>query len=125
MNVPFVMLRKPGKMPNTISSAPYTKEYAGVDSVCLQKGAVVPGDKVVLIDDLIATGGTLCAGIELMKVCEAEVVECCCMVELKALQGRDRCLAAGAQSVWGFVSEDLLTTAAALSEDYVDDGTAH
>jgi len=125
LRIPFVMLRKAGKMPNTISSAPYTKEYEGLDVMCVQKGAVVKGDKVILIDDLVATGGTLCAGIELMKGCEAEVTECSCMVELKALNGRDRCIKAGAKAVWGFISEDILTQAAPLPDDYEDDGKAH
>ncbi|CAE7176826.1 APT4 [Symbiodinium microadriaticum] len=124
LGVPFVMLRKAGKLPNTISSGPYTKEYDGLDEMCVQKGAVVKGDKVVLIDDLIATGGTLCAGIKLMEACEAEVVECSCMVELKALKGREKCLAAGAKSVWGYISEELLTTKAELPDNYVDDGFA-
>jgi len=122
LGVPFVMLRKAGKLPNTISSGPYTKEYDGLDEMCVQKGAVVKGDKVILIDDLIATGGTLCAGIKLMEACEAEVVECSCMVELKALNGREKCLAAGAKSVWGYISEELLTTKAELPDNYVDDG---
>lgn len=125
LGVPFVMLRKSGKMPNSISSAPYTKEYAGVDVICLQKGAIVPGDKVALIDDLVATGGTLCAGIELIKSVEAEVTECGCMVELKALNGRDRVLKAGSKAVWSFVTEDILTTAADLPDGYNDDGEAH
>mmetsp|Transcript_17621 Transcript_17621/g.37390 ORF Transcript_17621/g.37390 Transcript_17621/m.37390 type:complete len:212 (+) Transcript_17621:61-696(+) len=125
LGVPFIMLRKAGKMPNTISSAPYTKEYEGVDAMCVQRGAIVPGDKVILIDDLVATGGTLCAGIELVKACEAEVTECSCMVELKALKGRDRCLKAGAKEVWGFMSEDILNMKAALPDDYVDDGAPH
>jgi len=125
LGVPFIMLRKAGKMPNTISSGPYTKEYEGVDEMCVQKGAVVKGDKVVLIDDLIATGGTLCAGIKLMQACEAEVTECSCMVEIKALKGRDKCLQAGAKAVWGFISEDILTTKAQLPEGYVDDGKPH
>ncbi|CAE8633699.1 unnamed protein product, partial [Polarella glacialis] len=99
LGVPFVMLR--------------------VDEMCLQKGALVPGDGVILIDDLIATGGTLCAGIELVKACGAEVV---CMIELKALRGRDRCLKAGAKDVWGFISEEILGEAAPLPDDYVDDG---
>jgi len=125
LGVPFIMLRKAGKMPNTISSAPYTKEYEGLDVMCVQKGAIVKGDKVILIDDLVATGGTLCAGIELMKGCEAEVTECSCMVEIKVLKGRDRCLAAGAKAVWGFMSEDILNNAASLGDDYVDDGKPH
>jgi len=123
--LPFIMLRKAGKMPNTISSAPYTKEYEGVDQICIQRGAIVEGDKVVLLDDLVATGGTLCAGIELVKACGGEVTECACMVELKFLKGRDRCLAAGAKAVFGFIDEELLQTKAELPEDYVDDGAAH
>lgn len=122
LNVPFVLLRKDGKMPSAISSTPYTKEYEGLDSICVQKGLIVEGDKVVLLDDLVATGGTLCAGIELMKACKAEVVECGCMIELKALNGREKCIKAGAKDVWGFISEDLLTTAAELPDGYVDDG---
>lgn len=122
LGVPFVLLRKDGKMPNTISSAPYTKEYQGLDSICVQKGLIEEGDKVVLIDDLVATGGTLCAGIELMKACKAEVLECGCMIELKALGGREKCLKAGAKEVWGFISEDLLTNKAELPDGYVDDG---
>ena len=61
LGVPFVMLRKTGKMPNTVSSRPYSKEYAGVDVMCIQRDAVRAGDRVMLVDDLVATGGTLCA----------------------------------------------------------------
>eukprot|EP00931_Biecheleriopsis_adriatica_P100449 TRINITY_DN75769_c0_g1_i1.p1 TRINITY_DN75769_c0_g1~~TRINITY_DN75769_c0_g1_i1.p1 ORF type:complete len:352 (+),score=88.62 TRINITY_DN75769_c0_g1_i1:43-1056(+) len=122
LNVPFVMLRKGGKMPNTISSGPYTKEYEGVDEICIQKGAVVKGDKVILLDDLIATGGTLCAGIKLIQACEAEVTECSCMIELEALGGRDKCLKAGAKGVWTFMTEEILQNAAVLPDDYIDDG---
>merc|ERR1712190_474129 len=104
-----------------ISSAPYTKEYAGNDIMCVQKGAIEKGDKVILIDDLIATGGTLCAGIELMKACEAEGTECSCMIKLKALNGREKVLKAGAKDVWGFMSEDLLQAKPDLPADYVDD----
>lgn len=122
LGVPFVLLRKDGKIPNAISSTPYTKEYEGLDSITVQKGLIAEGDKVVLLDDLIATGGTLCAGIELMKALKAEVVECGCMIEIKALNGREKCTKAGAGAVWGFISEDLLTTAAKLDDGYVDDG---
>jgi len=125
LGVPFIMLRKTGKMPNTVSSAPYTKEYEGVDVMCMQRGAVVEGDKVLLIDDLLATGGTLCSGIELVKSMGASVIECGCLVELKALKGHDRCIAAGATGAWGLLSEELLTVAAELPDNYVDDGTPH
>merc|ERR1712224_827558 len=97
-----------------------TKEYEGLDVMCVQKGAIVPGDKIGLIDDLVATGGTLCAGIELVKACGAEVTECSCMVELKALNGRERCLKAVAKALWGFMTEDILTVKAALPDDYKD-----
>jgi len=122
LGVPFIMMRKDGKMPNTVSSAPYTKEYEGVASICCQKDAFTEGDKVVLLDDLIATGGTLCAGIELVKSFKAQVVECGCLIEIKALKGKERCLKAGAIAVWGFISDDLMTTAGMMSENYVDDG---
>eukprot|EP00928_Gymnodinium_smaydae_P062369 TRINITY_DN46253_c0_g1_i1.p1 TRINITY_DN46253_c0_g1~~TRINITY_DN46253_c0_g1_i1.p1 ORF type:complete len:203 (-),score=47.32 TRINITY_DN46253_c0_g1_i1:286-894(-) len=125
LGVPFIMLRKAGKMPNTISSAPYTKEYEGLDVMCIQRGAIVPGDKVLLIDDLVATGGTLCAGIELVKACGGEVTECGCMVELVFLKGRERCVAAGAKGLWALLTEDVLTTKAALPADYTDDGAPH
>merc|ERR1712087_542255 len=125
LGIPFVMLRKPGELPNTISSALDTKAHADVDTICVQKGAIVEGDKVALLDDLIGYGGSLCAGIELVKACKAEVVECTCLVELKALKGREKCLKAGAKDVWGFLSEDILTNKAELPEGYQDDGAAH
>ena len=125
LGVPFIMLRKSGKMPNTVSSAPYTKEYEGVDVMCIQRDAVGPGDKVLLVDDILATGGTMCAGIELVKALGAEPTECACMVELKCLNGAARCTGAGAQAVWGFIGEDVLNVQARLPEGYVDDGQAH
>lgn len=115
--LPFIMLRKKGKIPDAISSG------EGADAVCVQRNAIVEGDKVVLLDDLMATGATFCAGIELVKSCKAEVVECTCMVELnQEPKGRDKCLQAGARSVWGFISEELLTKKADLPAGYVDDG---
>merc|ERR1719507_2331317 len=118
LGVPFVMLRKDGKMPNTISSAAYTKEYTGLDiePVCVQKGLIVEGDKVILIDDIIATGGTACAGVELMKAYGAEVLECGCLIEMRALKAREKILKAGAKKVWGFILEELLTTKPATTE---------
>ena len=104
-----------------IATGPGARNQAG-ETV---KMSVKEGDKVLLIDDLVATGGTLCSGIELIKACGGEVTECGCMVELKFLKGRDRCIAAGAKSVWAFMSEEILTTKAALPAEYVDDGEAH
>mmetsp|Transcript_60322 Transcript_60322/g.143701 ORF Transcript_60322/g.143701 Transcript_60322/m.143701 type:complete len:335 (-) Transcript_60322:126-1130(-) len=122
LGVPFIMLRKGGKMPNCITSEAYSKEYEGTDVLAIQKGTIVKDDKVVLLDDLLATGGTMGAGISLIKACEAEVVECACVVEIKALNGAEKCKAAGAQEVWSFLAEDLLTLKAELPEDYKDDG---
>ena len=77
------------------------------------------------IRDRVATGGTLCSGIELIKACGAEPTECACMVELKFLKGRERVMSAGSKGVWSFIDEEKLTTPAVLPADYVDDGAAH
>lgn len=122
LDVPFVMLRKDGKLPNSTKSSEYSKEYEGSDVLCVQNGAVVEGDKVALIDDLLATGGTLCAGIELMKALKAEVTECTCLIGIKDLGGRDKCTKAGAKNVWCLISDDLLNSKADLSATYKDDG---
>ncbi len=125
LNVPFVMLRKAGKMPNTVSSAPYTKEYEGCDTMCVQRGAVNESDNVLLIDDLLATGGTLCSGIELVKSFGASSIECCTVVELTFLKGRQRATDAGATAVWSLLTEEADFPAADLPSDYVDDGAPH
>ena len=61
-----------GKMPNVVDGQTYSKEYkgddgAGLDALCVQRSAATPGQRVVLIDDLVATGGTLIAGVDLVK----------------------------------------------------------
>lgn len=123
---PFFMLRKKGKMPNTIYGKEYTKEYAGNDCLGIPRGAVKPGDRVLLIDDLVATGGTLAAGVELVEGQGAKVVECACMVELKFLNGRAKVQEKFPDTnVWGFISEEVLLNEAKLPEGYVDDGEAH
>ena len=72
-----------GKMPNCIESDSYECEYGKRAGMCLQRDAVKKGDRVLLIDDLVATGGTLSAGIQCIKMLEGVVVECACVVELK------------------------------------------
>lgn len=62
LNKPFIMIRKKGKMPNCIESSTYKTEYGSRAGMCLQRDAVKPGDRVLIIDDLVATGGTLSAG---------------------------------------------------------------
>lgn len=85
----FVPLRKPGKLPGEVISEEYSLEY-GTDKMEMHVGAVEGGERAVIIDDLIATGGTLCAAIKLLERVEAEVVECACVIELPELKGRER-----------------------------------
>ena len=83
----FVMLRKPGKLPGKIVALDYALEY-GSDRIEIQADAVQPGDRVVVVDDLLATGGTLTAGIALLRKVGAEVSAAAALIELTALQGR-------------------------------------
>lgn len=83
----FVPLRKPGKLPGERISESYITEYS-TDTIEMHTGAVQAGQRVVLIDDLIATGGTMLAGINLVKKAGGEVVETACIIELPLLGGR-------------------------------------
>ncbi|CAL0311667.1 unnamed protein product [Lupinus luteus] len=85
----FVPLRKPKKLPGKVISQEYTLEY-GRDCLEMHVGAVEPGERALVVDDLIATGGTLCAAMDLLERVGAEVVECACVIELPELKGRDR-----------------------------------
>ena len=146
---PFFMLRKPGKMPNAISSASYDVEYGKREGMCIPRGhplspdgpskssVVKPGDRVLLVDDLVATGGTLSAGIQLVRGMGATVVECACVVELKmfvdppadsGLPSRTKTwteLGIADTPVWGLISEDVLQLKGELPEGYKDDGEEH
>ncbi len=83
----FVMVRKKGKLPGPTNPHEYALEY-GTDTIEIQNDAVQPGELVVILDDLLATGGTLAASIELFRKAGAEVVGTACMVELNFLGGR-------------------------------------
>lgn len=85
----FTMVRKPGKLPGKLVSYEYELEY-GSDTIQIQDDAVEPGQRVVILDDLLATGGTLGASINLFKSVGAEVVGTACIVELDFLGGRDK-----------------------------------
>ena len=85
----FTMVRKPGKLPGETVSYSYDLEY-GSDTLEIQKDAVKPGQRVVILDDLLATGGTLAASIDLFRQVGAEVVGAACIVELTFLNGRDK-----------------------------------
>lgn len=85
----FVPLRKPKKLPGKVISEEYVLEY-GRDCLEMHVGAVEPGERALVVDDLIATGGTLCAAMNLLERAGAEVVECACVIELPDLKGRER-----------------------------------
>ena len=89
MGKPFVPIRKKGKLPCETISAEYDLEY-GTASIELHKDAIAPGQRVVLIDDLIATGGTIAAGARLVEQLGGKVVKIVCLIELKGLEGRKK-----------------------------------
>jgi len=90
----FVPLRKKGKLPHTTRSVTYDLEY-GVDEMEIHLDAVNPGERVVLIDDLIATGGTALAAVDLLRQAGAELVSAAVIIDLPELGGADRLRAAG------------------------------
>lgn len=85
----FVPMRKPNKLPGEVISEEYSLEY-GTDKMEMHVGAVQPGERALIIDDLIATGGTLGAAIKLLERVGVHVVECACVIELPELKGRER-----------------------------------
>ena len=84
---PFVPARKKGKLPRETVSVSYDLEY-GTAEIEIHKDDIKPGQKVVLIDDLLATGGTIGACARLVESMGAEVVKCCFVIELAGLEGR-------------------------------------
>lgn len=89
LGVGFVPLRKPGKLPYNVATVSYDLEY-GSASLEVHIDALGPGDNVLLIDDLLATGGTAKASCELIESLGAQVVACGFVVELDELGGRER-----------------------------------
>jgi len=85
----FVMLRKRGKLPGATVGLDYALEY-GSDRIEIQADAVQPGQRVVVVDDLLATGGTMRAGIDLLRQVGAEVPAAVALIELTFLAGRKR-----------------------------------
>jgi len=87
--VGFVPLRKPGKLPGKTVGIDYALEY-GTDRLEMHADAIRAGDQVLLIDDLIATGGTAEAAIKLIQGAGGEIVECCFVIDLPDLGGARR-----------------------------------
>ena len=85
----FIMLRKRGKLPGPVIGLDYSLEY-GTDRIEVQADAVIPGQRVVVVVDLRATGGTMAAGIELLRKVGAEVPAAATLIELTFLNGRKR-----------------------------------
>lgn len=89
LHKPFLPIRKKGKLPRETVSASYDLEYGSAE-IEMHKDDVAPGMKIVLIDDLIATGGTLEAAGRLVEKLGGEVVKVICLLELKGLSGRQK-----------------------------------
>jgi len=89
LGIGFCMVRKPGKLPGETISHEYDLEY-GSDTLQIQRDAIAPGQRVVVLDDLLATGGTLGASLALFDKVGAKVVGAACIIELTFLNGRDK-----------------------------------
>lgn len=89
LNKAFVPVRKKGKLPRQTVSIDYDLEY-GSETIEMHADAIKKGDKVVIIDDLMATGGTVKALVELVEQLGGEVVKLCFVIELEGLKGREK-----------------------------------
>lgn len=89
LNAGFVPVRKPGKLPYKTASQSYALEY-GTDTLEIHEDAIKPGDRVLLHDDVLATGGTAAAVVKLIEALGGEVVQCNFLIELGFLSGKDK-----------------------------------
>ena len=89
LNVGFVPVRKKGKLPPATISQDYALEY-GTATVEISEHAITKGEKCLIVDDLIATGGTIYAATQLVESLGGEIVECAFIVELPDLNGKDK-----------------------------------
>lgn len=89
LNLGFVPVRKPGKLPRETLEKTYDLEY-GTNTLAIHKTEIKPGQKVVIADDLLATGGTIEATVELIESLGAKVVGCVFLIELDFLEGRKK-----------------------------------
>lgn len=87
LGVGFVPIRKAGKLPAETVTLEYDKEY-GTDLLAIHKDAILPGQKVLVCDDLLATGGTIKSTVDLVRKLEGEVVGTSFLIELSYLEGR-------------------------------------
>ena len=89
LNVGLVLIRKPGKLPSKTIDQDYELEY-GTDRIEVHMDAINKGDKVLIVDDLIATGGTAEATVKLVKKMRGEIIECCFVIDLPDIGGSAR-----------------------------------
>jgi len=89
LGIGLIPVRKRGKLPWATHEVTYDLEY-GTDTVEMHRDAVAPGDRVLIVDDVLATGGTSLATAQLVQQLRGEVAELAFLIELTALRGRDR-----------------------------------
>jgi adenine phosphoribosyltransferase len=89
LGIGFVPVRKKGKLPYNTISATYSLEY-GEDTVEMHVDAIKKGEKVVIVDDLIATGGTMYAATQLVEQLEGDIIECAIIIDLPDLKGKEK-----------------------------------
>lgn len=102
LGVGFVPMRKPGKLPAKTILETYELEY-GTDTIEMHEDAVEAGQKILVVDDLLATGGTAAAACRLVEKAGGQVVECCFLIELSFLNGRDKL---GSREVFSLLKYD-------------------
>ena len=98
MGIGFVPVRKPGKLPYKTQSVAYDLEY-GSDTLCMHEDALLRGEKVLVIDDLLATGGTLSGVIDLVEHFGADIVGIGVVIELEFLNGKEQLRSYGCESI--------------------------
>lgn len=84
-----VMIRKKGKLPPEVISQEYALEY-GTDKIEMREGSIKPGEKVIIVDDLLATGGTMAATVDLIEKAEGDIQGISFIIELDFLKGREK-----------------------------------
>jgi len=89
LNIGFVPVRKIGKLPHKTIQASYSLEY-GESAVEIHEDSIEKGERVIIVDDLVATGGTIAAATELVEKLGGEILELACVIELPDLNGREK-----------------------------------
>ncbi|MGC8653794.1 MAG: adenine phosphoribosyltransferase [Candidatus Kryptoniota bacterium] len=105
LNAGFVPIRKPGKLPAEVVREEYQLEY-GKDAMEVHKDAIVKGDRILVHDDLLATGGTVDAACRLVERLGGEIIGLCFLIELSSLGGRERLKGRDIFSIISYDSEN-------------------